>query len=403
MEVSSPLPGQQQQQSSKQRQRGGDLPPLPSQQQQTAATANGNAAGAGTGPSLAALFSEHTLKLMADTLLGVAVDTGQLWGSGTVAAATPDDDTSKDVAVAREALQLLQRLLEQHPPLVQPLLLNVERPALVSSVLLSPYYSGLRRQAGELLERLVSIDTNRQRLLPWLLSRLAAARSLAQQRPASCAEFYQLLSTMLTKLGHSWGMLPEQLFATANTMLDEEVAALQAMAASGPSQGPLSPNTKQQQLRRRRRRQQQQQQQMAIDGADAGTDGEGEQPEPPSCSLLQGRLQLVLALVRVLDRRAVGSEGQGGLMKLLLQQFLFPEAVVKAAAAAGPVDLQHSAASLEPHCATPSSRKAALELLAELMGDTASSLEEGVNMLLDLHYQQQVRVWGSGALCCGLC
>jgi hypothetical protein len=401
MEVSSPLPGQQQQQqqSSKQRQRGGDLPPLPSQQQQPAA-ANGNAAGAAAGPSLASLFSEHTLKLMADTLLGVAVDTGQLWGSGTVAAATADDDTSKDVAVAREALQLLQRLLEQHPPLIQPLLLDVERPALISSVLLSPYYSGLRRQAGELLERLVSIDANRQRLLPWLLSRLAAARSLAQQRPASCGEFYQLLSAMLTKLGNSWGMLPEQLFATANTMLDEEVSALQAMAASGPVQGPLSPNTKQQQLRRRRRRQQQQQQQqpMAIDGADAGTDGEGEQLDPPSCSLLQGRLQLVLALVRVLDRRAVGSAGQGGLMKLLLQQFLFPEAVVKAAAAAGPVDLQHSAASLEPHCATPSSRKAALELLAELMGDTASSLEEGVNMLLDLHYQRQVSAWGLGLL-----
>jgi hypothetical protein len=35
--------------------------------------------------------------------------------------------------------------------------------------------------------------------------------------------------------------------------------------------------------------------------------------------LLQGRLQLVLALVRVLDRRDIGSEGHGGLIKLLLQ------------------------------------------------------------------------------------
>jgi hypothetical protein len=324
---------------------------------------------------------------MAETLLGVAVDTSQLWGSSTAGAQMADDEASKDVAVAREALQLLQRLLEHHPPLLQPLLLDVEDPPLLSKVLLSPYYSALRRQAAELLEKLVSIESNRPKLLPWLLMRLVdVAQPLAEQRPASCAEFYQLLCRMITRVGQGAVVEPEQLFSMAGRMLSDQVQALQALAAAGPPQGPLSPNTKQQQQHRRRRRKQPA---VSIDDSN-GADDADDQQEPPMSALLQGRLQLVLALVRLLDRRAVGSQGQGDLMKLLLQEFLFPEAVAKMAAAGGQLNLQRCTSSLEPHCATPSSRRAALELLAELMGDTPCSLEEGVNMLLNLHYQEQV-------------
>lgn len=391
MEVSSPAVGQQPQQQpqqqphqqpSKQRQRDGELPPLPPAQ---LAAANGSSTAA-QGPSLAALFSSDTLRLMAETLLQVAVDTSQLWGSKAPGAPMPDDDSSKDVAVAREALQLLQRLLEQHPPLLQPLLLDAQDPQLLSVVLLSPYYSTLRRQAAELLEKLVSIDRNRAKLLPWLLTRLVSvAQPLAEQRPSSCAEFYQLLCRMITKLGQGQLVEPGQLFSMAGKMLSDEVQALQAMAATGPPQGPLSPNTKKQQHRRRRRKQPL----VSLDESDLAEDAEDQQ-ESPMSALLQGRLQLVLALVRLLDRRAVGSQGQGNLIKLLLQEYLFPEAVAKLALASGALNLQRCTASLEPHCATPSSRRAALELLAELMGDTAGSLEEGVNMLLHLHYQQTV-------------
>jgi hypothetical protein len=299
-----------------------------------------------------------------------------------------DNEASKDVAVAREALQLLQRLLEHHPPLLQLLLLDVEDAPLLSKVLLSPYYSALRRQAAELLEKLVSIESNRPKLLPWLLMRLVGvAQPLAEQRPASCAEFYQLLCRMINKLGQGAVAEPEQLFSMAGHMLSEQVQALRAMAAAGPPQGPLSPNTKQQQQPHRRRRRKQPA--VSIDDSDGAGDADDQQ-EPPMSVLLQGRLQLVLALVRLLDRRAVGSHGQGDLMKLLLQEFLFPEAVAKMAAAGGQLNLQRCTSSLEPHCATPNSRRAALELLAELMGDTPCSLEEGINMLLNLHYQEQV-------------
>ena len=74
----------------------------------------------------------------------------------------------------------------------------------------------------------------------------------------------------------------------------------------------------------------------------------------------------------------------------------------------GNLDLQRCVVSLEPHCATPSCRKAALELLAELMGDTPASLEEGVNMLLDLHFREQVsltleKIWHAHAYNACLC
>eukprot|EP00775_Hariotina_reticulata_P001572 gene1572-1911_t len=211
--------------------------------------------------------------------------------------------------------------------------------------------------AAELLERLVTSDSN-PKLLPWLLMQLAVARPTAQQLPCSSQEFYELLSSMIGKLcasGSSWGHLPQQLFAMANQMLDEEVENLKALAVA----------------------------------TTAVTVSEDASAADAACMLLQGRLQLVLALVRALDRRGIGSDSQGGLIKLLLQDFLYPEAM-QLTGAADALDLPKCAASLDPRCSTASCRKAALELLAELMGDTPASLEEGVSLLIELHYQHPV-------------
>jgi hypothetical protein len=72
-----------------------------------------------------------------------------------------------------------------------------------------------------------------------------------------------------------------------------------------------------------------------------------------------------------------------------LQDFLYPEAM-QLTGAADCLDLPKCAASLDPRCSSASCRKAALELLAELMGDTPASLEEGVSLLIELHYQHPV-------------
>eukprot|EP00883_Tetradesmus_obliquus_P015009 jgi/Sobl393_1/8113/SZX59989.1 len=384
--LSSPQPGnghqqQQQQKQKQQRQRGGDLPPLPPSAAAAAAASQGSgglpaaaghaAAATAAAQNFAAVFGCSSLKLMADTLLQVAVDTSQLYGAGSSSSTSSDDDSSddhaadKDVMVVKDALQLLLRLLEQQPALVQALLLDVDQSPLISVVLVNPHHAALRRQAAELLERLVSSETH-PRLLPWLLQQLAAARAVAQALPGSSEEFYELLAAMVARMGKAWGALPQQLYAVAAQMLDDEVAALRA-AAAAPAPA------------------------AATIGAGSSSSSSS---AAAACMLLQGRLQLVLALVRTLDRRGVGSDSQGGLIRLLLQEFLFPEAVQQLAAAAGRLDLQSCAEKIEPRCATPSCRKAALELLSELMGDSPSSLEEGVALLIDLHYQQQtLRGW----------
>lgn len=349
-----------QQQTSKQhRQRTGDLPPLPPATS-VGATNGGNAAAL-MAQNLAAVFGSRTLKLVADTLLDVAVQTALLWGSRSTPLVIDDDDkvakcvAETDISVVKDALGLLSLLL-QHGPLVQQQLLEGGQSPLISIVLVNPHYAALRRQAAELLEKLVASEVH-PKLLQWLLQQLSAARQIAESMPASSTEFYELLAGTVSRLGvvasSNWGSVPQQMFSTAGQILDDEVENLKAIAAAA---APVASGS--------------------IEAAAAAD------------ILLQGRLQLVLALVRTLDRRSVGSDREGGLIRLLLQDFLFPEAVQQLTAAAGRLDLAECACKLEPRCATPVCRKAALELLSELMGDTTGSLEEGVGLLIDLHYQQ---------------
>lgn len=352
---------QQQQQSGKQqRPRAGDLPPLP-----PAAPANGNnaaSAAAAMAQNLAVAFGSRTLKLVADTLQAIAVDTAQLWGIRVTPLVIDEEDKAalavaeKDISVVKDAMGLLSLLL-QHQPLVQQLLLDADHSPLITVVLVNPHYVALRRQAAELLEKLVAGDVQ-SKLLQWLLLQLSAARKVAESMPASSTEFYELLSGIVTRLGfisnNGWGAVPQQLFTVAGQILDDEVENMKAVAA-----------------------------------APAATASGSIEAAVAACTLLQGRLQLVLALVRTLDRRSVGSDSESGLIRLLLQDFLFPEAVQQLTAAAGRLDLADCATKLEPRCATPSCRKAALDLLSELLGDNAGSLEEGVSLLIDLHYQQQ--------------
>jgi hypothetical protein len=126
-----------------QRHRAAELPPLPPLPGPSAAQ-GGTAAACQQ--VLVSVFGAHTLKLMASTLLAVAVETSQLWG--TDSQPFPDDDSSRDVAVVKDAMQLLLRLLEQQPMLVQHLLLEAASSPLVTVVLVNPHYSSLRKQVS---------------------------------------------------------------------------------------------------------------------------------------------------------------------------------------------------------------------------------------------------------------
>jgi hypothetical protein len=104
-------------------------------------------------------------------------------------------------------------------------------------------------------------------------------------------------------------------------------------------------------------------------------------------AVLEGHFVLVLALVRALDRRdEVGLEGRGGLIRLLMTRYLFPEGELRAQMAADALDVSIAAFCLESRCAAWDCRRAALALLSELISAGPAALRECVDNLHRIHY-----------------
>lgn len=375
---------------------------------------------------LAAVFGLPGLALMAEALMEVAVDTSTVWGTPVAAAA--GERLDMDAAVARDALQLLGRLLDGQPALVASLLLERGPCPLITAVLLNVHHAELRRAAAELLERLASAREAHPRAAGWLLLQLEGARSAAAAVPAACAELYQLLATCVMRLGGgpsaaraAGGMtsptlaggsasaplaaMPEQqhqqqqppaaqsspgrgsvmvagcmdpaLFDAAQRMLQEEINHLRELTDAAPASSHLDAEL------------------MLPDAAAAHS---AKQTDAASATLLQGRLTLLLALVRALDRRSVGPDAGGGLTRLLLERVLFPEARLQAAAAVGgpeALDLTAAAPALTAPASTPSCRRIALDLAAELMADGPAALAAGASLIASLHAEARVLSgWG---------
>ena len=75
-------------------------------------------------------------------------------------------------------------------------------------------------------------------------------------------------------------------------------------------------------------------------------------------TVLEGRINLVYALVHTLDRRGVGRSGQGGLLSLLLATYLFPEAaLIERYDSSHLVPVHLVPAVLDPPCSSPACRK----------------------------------------------
>jgi hypothetical protein len=112
---------------------------------------------------------------------------------------------------------------------------------------------------------------------------------------------------------------------------------------------------------------------------------------------LQARFRLVRSLVRALDRREeVGLEARGGLIRLLMTHYLFPEGELRAQMAADALDVSAAPLALESRCADSDCRRAALDLLAELASAPGpAALSECAATLQRLHYvgQNGVRVY----------
>lgn len=114
---------------------------------------------------------------------------------------------------------------------------------------------------------------------------------------------------------------------------------------------------------------------------DGECDGFGSAHQP----VLLGRLQLILALVRALDKASEGSPSQQQLIQLLIRSYLFPEAAVisRGMEIVPAAEMQRA---LDVCAVDPAARKTALDLLCELMAGCASHFELGVNQLHVLHF-----------------
>ena len=284
--------------------------------------------------------ASSTAQLLVETLVKLAVDSGQAWycqGS-----ALRDNDVNDDVTVSREALQLLLRLLELQPVLLGHLLsVSGLASAVVTELLLNQHYSAVRRQAKDVLMHLSS-GAQQVRVTSWLMQQLYKAREAAEQHPGVCGEFYGLFGSVVSNLGSAG--FPKEAFQLAEQLLQDEVSALQQLRAAGDEDGNIA---------------------------------------------LQGRLELLSSLVQTLDRRSIGCGREAGLISLLLRSYLFPEAVLKLAVLNNELVLSSCAAALQARCHTQSCRKAAFELLQELIQDSAVSLEEGVHLIEQLHLQER--------------
>ncbi|GFR40524.1 hypothetical protein Agub_g1093, partial [Astrephomene gubernaculifera] len=117
----------------------------------------------------------------------------------------------------------------------------------------------------------------------------------------------------------------------------------------------------------------------------------GELVQPGRELLLRGKLLLVRELVRALDRLGLGlsAPGRPGLIALLLNRYLFPEA--------GPLwqpDPPPAAAeaALAQAAGDPGARREALALLQLLMTRCPANLEQGFRELRRLHFDNGLRV-----------
>jgi hypothetical protein len=345
-----------------------------------------NAASAASSP-----LPLRTAQLLMDVTLQLAVSTSQLWGNA--GQGLGDTEDNQDVALVQQALvAVVLQLIELQPFLLKQLLgpgansssagflptasssqapggagaaggsssaEGVAVSALVSQLLLCPHYSSVRSSARNFLGHVARFPGTQPQPLAWLLQQLAAARPLAAQCPAACSSYYELFSEAVALLPTS--QAPAASFQLAEALLDEEVAALQHP-----------------------------EQQQQPEGVASDDEGAGDAQDVA----LQGRLHLLLTLVRSLDRRSVGAGVGTSLIKLLLTQYLFPEAQLKLDSVQGRLDLAACAAQLVPRCSAQECRTAAFELLLELSQDSVSSLEEVVRLILQLHPDQRDHVLG---------
>ncbi|KAK9838464.1 hypothetical protein WJX81_000965 [Elliptochloris bilobata] len=251
-----------------------------------------------------------------------------------------------DVQLHSDALAALRMLTDQ-PTLLAAFLSHPPARRMALGGLLCTRHEDVRSATAMFLERVRGSPQGRA----WVLGVLGDGMAQADARPRHCAAYYSAFAQAVAASSKKLEEFQEREVPSAEALLKHLVALL--TAGSG--------------------------------GSSSGAVGQGPEEER-----LEGKLRLTAELVRGLDARSVGTADGGRLIHCLLTEYLYPEAALipGPAAAAGslatlPAPVLYDA--LHARCSSKSSRKAALELVADLMVGSGAGLREGLALLARMH------------------
>ncbi|KAH7405461.1 hypothetical protein KP509_15G071100 [Ceratopteris richardii] len=283
-------------------------------------------------------------------------------GKSTKKRAFPDDDDGgldpEDEYLCFEAMEFLMLCLMKHKCLWRSFFTSCDTEHFIVGILLHSPDKSVRYRAAVNF-KLCAIEDNQDRIAhKQVLAALLGAKSEASQHPKRCSHFWELLAHLFCNIE---GTEEHEL---AKQQLDEELLWLE----TAPT---------------------------AVDDDDR---------------LLEGHLHLTRVLVDVLKCQIIGAsrcEQGRGLIKLLMQKFLFPDCIMllndeasyptKASIQDGQFSMlgvsTEGKSPLQAKCGTRGSRERAFQLLICLGTHCKESFEEIVDLIKKIHLSEQIAEW----------
>ncbi|KAL3156421.1 hypothetical protein ABBQ38_000732 [Trebouxia sp. C0009 RCD-2024] len=253
-----------------------------------------------------------------------------------------DDDEANvlpeaDVTMVTKSIAASWEILQQDAAaLLPPFLQKSESRRLLIAILLSEYHEACRDICGQFLQRVSLLTSTAHH---WVLQLLSDSMAEAESKAHFCSGYFKQFARVI----QAW---PQQSPEVRQTELQTIEQLLADLVASLPHL-------------------------TTADELDMR---------------MQGKLDLLLQLIRVLGSRCLASTDSHQLVHLLLTEYLFPEAYVRTEySSLQEVPPSRLQAALTPRCSLASSRLAALRLLKELTQHSSGNLQTSLQLIQQLH------------------
>eukprot|EP00884_Botryococcus_braunii_P021288 jgi/Botrbrau1/7843/Bobra.9_2s0021.2 len=258
--------------------------------------------------------------------------------SGNMESLPPDADSQ----LSQDALVALESLLHRHPSLLPVLLEDAGARDMAIEGLLNSRHESVRHSTGRFLQRVAQDPVGHS----WLLSTLRAAMPRADSRPRLVQNYYALFCDVVRGISEVLSEVQGSSLQIAQSTFFEVIRSLPDLSS-----------------------------------------------EDEHDIRLQGKLHLLLALLHILDTSPGGSGQDTGLVKLLLTVCLFPEAWLELhtrGTTYASLSVEQLQVVMGGRCKTKSCRKAAFDLLLELMKKSLADLREGIDLIQQLHLNSAI-------------